>query len=334
VDCSLQALAETGFDAWLNDQPNIIAVDTETTGLGYFDTPFCTTIAWDRDDGDVVGHYFELVDYDSSWMVSAILQATPTWIGHNIKFDLQKLVQAGILDREAITADRLEDTETLAHLLDAHQKKGLKSLARTHLGVETTEDEELAAVRRKLKLRKEDGYHVLPREVVIPYAIQDVILTLGLFDLFHPKLQDWPELVALYAHEKLVTLALLDMEGAGMALDMDYLSATAKAYGKEAVRTELRIRDLTTEEFNPGSWQQILARFEEEGITLEGTDKDTLSQVDHDLAREILHLRSTRKMHGTYLQPMLNEQEDGIIHPNFRQHGTKTGRMSSGESEG
>ena len=328
---SLQKLAERGYLAWLRDHPGLIAVDTETTGTAFFDLPFCVTVAWEK-YGEFEGHYFELTDFDSSSMVREILAKTPRWVGHNLKFDLQKLMLAGVLGRDQVRADRIEDTEALAHLLDAHQKKGLKSLAREHLGVETNEEEELKVVRRKLKLRKEDGYHLLPREVLIPYAIQDVILTLQLFDFFIPQLQVFDDLSRLYEHEKLVTLALLDMEAAGWGLDMEYLTETSRDYSRNYVKTELRIRELTNDDFNPGSWQQILAAFEERGITLPATDKDTLAGVDHDLAREIVTLRSLKNRRN-YLESMLSEQQDGIVHPNFRQHGTKTGRMSSGEAE-
>ena len=94
------------------------------------------------------------------------------------------------------------------------------------------------------------------------------------------------------------------------------------------------IRDMTQDEdFNPNSPKQIMEAFSGLGVTLEATDKATLRHTEHPLAQAILELRSLKKMHGTYLKPMLSEQRDGVIHPNFRQHGTKTGRMSSGGAE-
>lgn len=334
---SLQQLAKRGFDLWQRDRPRVISVDTETTGLGFFDEAFCVTIAWTQPTeaphpGQVEAHYFELVDFDASLMVMQILQETPVWVFHNCKFDLQKLVLAGLLDRADITPDRFEDTEAFAHLLDGNQKKALKWLAGEYLGEPCLEEEELKKARTRLKLKKDDGYHVLPREVLVPYAIKDVDYTIRLYELFKPQLEAWDDLSRLYAHEKLVTLALLDMEAAGMKLDTEYLEVTAKQYATEHLMTELRIRDMTHEDFLPTSWQQVLAEFEKRGFKLPNTQADTLEQVDDDLAREILKLRELKNRRN-YFDAMVREQREGIIHPNFRQHGTATGRMSSGEAE-
>ncbi len=123
------ALANAGYAAWQRDCPGMIAVDTETTGVAFFDEPFCVTIAWDKDDQDFEGHYFELVNFDAHQMVREILAGTPSWVLHNAKFDFQKLILAGVLDRDWVKPDRFEDTEALAHLVDGNQKKGLKDLA-------------------------------------------------------------------------------------------------------------------------------------------------------------------------------------------------------------
>jgi DNA polymerase I-like protein with 3'-5' exonuclease and polymerase domains len=45
----------------------------------------------------------------------------------------------------------------------------------------------------------------------------------------------------------------------------------------------------------------------------------------------LLELRSEEKLRGTYLVPLLKEaDEKHIVHPNFNQFGTGTGRFSSG----
>jgi DNA polymerase I-like protein with 3'-5' exonuclease and polymerase domains len=348
-----EALARTGYESWKRDRPGMVAVDTETEGVAFFDQPFCVTIAWDKDDQDFEGHYFELADFDSRRMVREILMETPSWVFHNAKFDLQKLILAGILDRTDLYPDRFEDTEALAHLYDGNQKKGLKDLAVRVLGINDTVDveiksgpnkgtfkkvarekHELDAVRNKLKLRAEDGYHLLPRDVVIPYAITDTILTLQLYDHFWPLIVAQPALSELYAHEKKLTLVLLDMEAAGMAIDLEYTRATAKEYGKQAVMAELEIRQLSgNEDIKPNSPKQLVEAFARRGVNLDSTGREVLEKIDDPLAAAVLKYRSIGKLHSTYLIPMLEEQRDGIIHPNFRQHGTKTGRMSSGEAE-
>lgn len=330
--------AESALQKWTHDQPEYIAVDTETDGVAFFDKPFCVTVAWSDTKGGsipVEGHYFELgVNKEIERSLITLLSSTPRLVFHNAKFDIQKLALVGLLDPDTLDPHTVWDTECLAHLLDEHRVKRLKVLARELLGEVTDEEEVVRAARRKHKLRKEDGYNLLPREVVVPYAIKDAEFTIRLFHQLKPLLDAKPDLVSLNRMEQELTFTLLGMETRGMALDLGYVEEQTKAYGTKALVQEMLIRDMTNdEEFNPNSPKQILEAFAALGVTLEGTDKATLKQTSHPLAQAILELRSVKKMHGTYLKPMLHEQRDGIIHPNFRQHGTKTGRMSSGGAE-
>ena len=307
----------------------LLAVDTETEGVAYYDRPFLVSAAWE--DQSVA---YDLDIPGESQKATDLLAAHDVWVMHNSKFDLAKLILGGIIRREDVTPERFEDTEALAHLLDEHRRKGLKPLTRELLGIETDEEEVLKKVRREMKLKKSDGYHILPRDVLIPYALKDAEFTLALYHKLRPQLDRFDDLAELYQMEKEVTLVLLDMEARGMALDMEYVDRTTKEYALQAVKTEMDIRDLTgDEDFNPNSPKQILEAFGAMGIPLDKTDRETLSGVDHPLAQDILNLRSTRKMHGTYLTSIQDEQREGIIHPWFRQHNTRTGRFASGEAE-
>lgn len=330
-DLTLRARA--AYNAWSADLPSVMAVDTETTGLTFDDKPFCVTVAWKNKLSEIKGHFIELEKVERpdkvAEQVADMLGRTPHLVFHNAKFDMQKLRLVGLM--RSRTAGSFEDTETIAHLLDEHQRLGLKSLARELLGDETDEEAELKAVRRKLKLRKEDGYHMLPREVLLPYAIRDAELTLELYYKLAPQLVPHLDLLDLYRMEKELCLVLGSMEARGMTVNLDYLTHTTKEYASKALRTEVAIREMVGDEnFNPNSPKQILAAFAERGIELESTDREALEGVDDELARLIVELRQVRKIHGTYLTSLLDEQKGGIVHPWFRANGTRTGRMSSG----
>lgn len=326
--------AEAAQIMWDSHRPKYVAVDTETEGVAFWDRPFCVTVAW-RYDGYHYSHYLELGQDGVNDVVKHIIANSEYLVFHNAKFDLQKLILAGLMAAEGRSPHSVHDTEALAHLLDEHRVKRLKVLAREILGETTDEEEVIRAARRKEKLRKEDGYHRLPREVIVPYALKDAEFTIRLFEELYPQLTKVDDLSRLYAMEQELTFVLLGMESAGMALDVEYVETTAREYNNQALKQELLIRDMTgDEEFNPNSPKQITEAFERMGLCLEATDKATLKSVEHPLAQAILELRTLRKMHGTYLKPMLSEQRDGIIHPSFRQHGTRTGRMSSGSNAG
>jgi DNA polymerase I-like protein with 3'-5' exonuclease and polymerase domains len=316
------------------DNPDYIAIDTETEGVAYYDKPFCVTIAWvegTTGDGNVVSYYLELGIPEVEEVVKEILSNVPNLVFHNAKFDLQKLDLVGLLDVNTLDPEMVWDTECLYHLLDEHGVKRLKVLAKNILNEETDEDEVLKVERRKHKIRKSDGYQMLPRDVLVPYAKKDAEFTIRLFWALRDKVTANGDLLRLLKLEQKLTFTLLRMERRGMGLDLEYVGKATKDYSNRALAQELLIRDITeSEEFNPNSPKQIAEFFVAHGIDLPGTDKVTLRNTDHPLAQAILELRSTRKVHGTYLKPMMEEQRDGIIHPSFRQHGTRTGRMSSG----
>lgn len=323
--------AWTKFD---RDSPGFLAFDTETTGVSFFDAPFCVSMAWaDAAGGSIPleAHYFELGIPYVEEAVKSILAEAPNLVCHNSKFDFQKVALVGLYDWTGRDPHTVWDTECLYHLLDEHGTKGLKDLAERVLGLSTDEEEVLKVERRKLKMKKSDGYHLLPREVLIPYAVKDAEFTIQLFGVLYNKVTGVSDLARINALEQSLTFTLLGMESRGMGLDIDYVRKEASAYANKALEAEILIRDITgDEEFNPNSPKQISEYFERMGMAVVGTDKATLKQTDSELAEAILDLRHLRKIHGTYLKPMLEESRDGILHPNYRQHGTRTGRMSSG----
>lgn len=321
------------YSSWANTRPRIMAVDTETTGLSFDDKPFCVTVAWKSESGQIEGHYLELeqVEWpeDARDLVRTMLDGTPHLVFHNAKFDMQKLLLLDLMLPRG--ADEFEDTETLAHLIDEHQRLGLKSLTRELLGHETDEEEQLKAVRRKLKLRKEDGYHMLPRNVLLPYAVKDAEFTLELYYELVPHIAPYPDLIELYRLEKRLCITLGGMEARGMQVDVEYLKTTARDYASRALRAEVAIREMVgNPEFNPNSPKQLLEALAERGSVVDSTNRETLETLDDELAQLVLELRSLRKIHGTYLVALLEEEKGGIVHPWFRSNGTRTGRMSSG----
>ena len=310
---------------------DLLAIDTETTGVGWHDEAFMISVAtsdgasflWDKRTLSET-EWTEALSTVNDMLVSA-----KQIIMHNAKFDIQKLCMLGIpLD---VITSRFEDTQAIAHLLDEHQSTGLKYLAREVLGKETDEDETLKVYRRKNKLKKEDGYDKIPYEVLGPYAIKDAEFTLELYTALIPMLDRHEDLCRLYQTEKELTLALLDIEAKGMAIDMDYVMTKRREYGDRIYTTKQRIGEIAGPEFNPRSPKQILETFAQRGVRVDATDKATLSAVDDELAGLIVELREADKIKSTYFDALHTEAaSDGVLHPNFRQHGTRTGRMSSG----
>ena len=335
-------LAERCYSQWHYDQPQAVAVDTETKGLSWYDEAFCATVAWDGGS-----FYLELDDKTSFEVLGTLLAGTPTLVFHNAKFDLQKLIMSGSLARDQLTPERIEDTEAVHHLLWEHKPKRLKSMAKELLGANTEETEALKKAKKKLGLTKDDSYFLIPRPILVPYAVKDAEYTWQLYKMLKPRLKD--EELDLYNLEMELCLVLLDMEAAGMRVDQEYVNKTTKEYAGKILEAELRLSDacgLTvwyppkagkkTPEgcINPNAWQQTLPVIQSRGIPVDSTGDEALApHRDDQFVWALLDLRKLKKIHGTYLLGIQRETKDGIIHPNFRQHGTKTGRMSSGGAE-
>jgi DNA polymerase I-like protein with 3'-5' exonuclease and polymerase domains len=334
------------------DQPGIIAVDTETSGVGFYDMPFAATVTWRSPSGELRNWYFELEQEPYTLTaLREILDNTPAWVFHNSKFDLQKLKLIGAVTDDILDNVELHDTQTMYVLLDENGRKGLKHLAVRVLGVDNTveveiksgpnkgtkkrvpkEEHQLAAVRRKLKLKKEDGYHLLPREVLIPYALKDTEFTLLLYEALKPRLETLsdPRVLELYREFMELKIVLLDMEADGLKLNMDYLRETASEYGVKVMEGWDKIVTLTGKpELNPQSPAQLTQAFAERGVRLESTAESVLKGVNDELASDLLQYRSDKKIHTTYLTTLIDEQLDGIVHPNFNDDAARTGRMSS-----
>lgn len=341
-----QALEELHYNQWALHaltrlrivRPSVVAIDTETTGLEFHDFPFCATLSFRGPEG-IENHYIALEgegEERRKALLSLCLTLSPTWLFHNAKFDLQKLVLAGVITMADVEQASIEDTSIIFHLLNENEPKGLKHLARDVLGETTDEEEILAKVRRKLKLKKADGYFLIPREFIIPYALKDTEFTLRLYELARQRITERGDgLERVYGLELKVMRTLLRMESVGFKLDLDYLQQAASEYGVKVMEGWAEIVRITgNPDFNPQSPVQLLGAFEKVGIALESTAESTLKEIQHPLAQAVLQYRSDKKIHTTYLQALQKEHRNGVIHPNFNSTGARTGRMSSGTVKG
>lgn len=356
-DPDFEKLAREGYAMWEADRPKVVAFDTETTGVEFVDTPFCVTVAWEH-QGKLTGHYFELVHFDSREAVRRIL-ATPILVGHSTKFDLQKCVSGGMLDRDTLDGHMIEDTQVMAHLLDENRERGLKELAVSLLGYDDTievevasgpnkgakrlvsrEKHEVQVARRKLKLKKADGYEKLPRGIIVPYAISDALHTLGLYRYLKPQLARHEDMTAKYREEMELCLVLLDMEIAGLGVNDEYVREQLREYTKRVIKHDNEVarivgrpvgKDPETE-FNPASNPQLKEFFTAAGFQRDSYNRTALEKIDHPLARLLVQRRKDSKMLETYFRAIEREERDLILHPSFKQN-VSTGRMSSGKYE-
>jgi DNA polymerase-1 len=198
-------------------------------------------------------------------------------------------------------------------------------------------------------------YADVPAELMEPYGAEDVILTRKVCDIMEPQIAQSKDLTAITQFEKQVLDALYAVEKRGFPVDdhgyrmlehevIDNLETLEEECDRLALEGGV-------EDFNPNSTAQIIKALKGRKADMSfmsekngklSADRENLEAVDDELSAAILEFRSEAKVLSTYVLPyiqksyvpaMAMEKEafigpDGRIHANYRQVGTKTGRMS------
>ncbi len=133
---------------------------------------------------------------------------------------------------------------------------------------------------------------------------------------------------------------LVEMERAGVKLDVQRLRAIGKRFDERATDLERRVWELAGEEFTIGSPQQLAPiLFDKLGLSRKrrgktgfSTDARVLQAIrhEHEIVPAIEEWREVTKLKSTYLDafPELIA-DDGRLHTTFNQTATATGRLSS-----
>ena len=149
----------------------------------------------------------------------------------------------------------------------------------------------------------------------------------GLTDLFHEI-------------ELPLVDVLVEMERAGIKLDVERLRAISARFNARAIELERRVWELAGEEFTIGSPQQLAPiLFEKLGLSRKrrgktgfSTDARVLQAIrhEHEIVPAIEEWREVTKLKSTYLDALPELiGADGRLHTTFNQTAATTGRLSS-----
>ena len=255
-------------------------------------------------------------------------------VGHNAKYDMAVLHEAGIEVRGLSY-----DTMLGAFLIEPGSAIGLKKLAKAQLQIEMTEIAELIGTGKKQITMAQ-----VPIADAAPYAAADADLTLRLFHLQEPKLNELGLRKLLDTVDIPLVPVLLSMELAGVKIDAAFL-------GEMSQRFEVRLKDIERDvyqlvgyEFNLNSPAQLgEALFGKLGLKAPGERKTSTGKVSvaadvlesmqglHPVIDLILENRQLSKLKGTYLDalPKLVNPKTGRVHTSFNQTGAVSGRIAS-----
>lgn len=313
---------------------SMLAWDTETTGLqvrnGY-DSPRIIQFAW-RPWGEalvvpVTDEFIPFIEY--------VFSQAEHMVGHNVKFDMHAIANAGINVMDFFSNYQVHDTLWIARLYDERTSAKLKDLGTRYL--RDTAAKEQAKLKRMMK---KHGYtwENVPVSYLVQYGGEDAIMTGQLFDLLYPKISFAYE---AYKREQRLQPILFNMERTGLTVDREMLDSQAEKYSRMADEAEA-FMDNMMDGLNPRSPMQVKAAMRDLGLAVPNTRAATLHKIAGGyqdppeqaqlLAQKMLEYRGSHKIYSTYLSSWQElVKPTGRLHPWFSSMGTKTGRFSSSD---
>jgi DNA polymerase-1 len=310
------------------------AFDTETTALN----PRAAKL---------VGISFSTVAHSGYWVPatekslaalrSLFSDESLTKIGHNLKFDLSVLAE-----NDCPVAGLCYDTMLAHALIDPEQRHNLDTLSEDFLQYSPIRFSEL------LPDAKKGGaidYSDVAEQDLANYAIEDSDVTLQLWQIFQPKLEESGQAKVFYEIETPLLPVLVAMESEGIRLCETTLAATGESLIGHIAELKASIYSVAGREFNLNSPKQLgevlfdeLKLVEKPKKTKTGqyaTNEQVLSNLAsrHMIVAELLEYRQLSKLKSTYIDSLPNSVDlvTGRVHTHYGQAQTATGRLSSND---
>ena len=314
-----------------------IAFDTETTGLDALEAEMVGfSLSWEAHTAYYVALPAERSEAQT-WLElfrPHFERPDATWIGHNLKFDLQILANYGIR-----LVGTLRDTMLAHYLLEPDQRHGMDALAQNYLGYTPITIDSLIGAKGKNQKSMRD----VPAAEVAEYAAEDADVTWRLHEAFTPKLVEAGLESVLHDLESPLVPVLAGMERAGMAIDLEGLARYSVELGEDSARLEAEVRELAGVDFNLGSPKQLgevlfdrlkldpKAKKTKTGQYATGEEVLENFRKAQPIVDKLLEWRQVGKLKSTYVDalPELVSPRTGRIHTTFNQAVAATGRLSS-----
>ena len=319
-----------------------LTLDTETTST---DPMLAELVGIALTDAPERGYYIPILSPpdDPQLDLETVLEALASLLadparpkyGHNLKYDLTVLEQAG-----ARVQGLAFDTMVAEWLINPTSKNlGLKNLAWVRLGQRMTPISDLIGKGKNQLTMDQVGV-----ARVAPYACADVDMTHRLVAVLEPELKE-KQLWSLFTGVEMELLpALMAMEMAGVRLDAPFLERMSEELTIRLSELEAQIHEEAGYSFNINSTQQLSdVLFKTLGLPTQGmrrtksghfsTAADVLERLrgKHGVIDLILEQRELAKLKSTYVDalPRLVNPRTGRLHTSYNQTGTTTGRLSS-----
>ena len=328
------------FESTLQSLPNTpeFIIDVETNGLDPYNMNQLCGIGLTNMSGDDTFYFpfrhqseepnLSQANLDS--LVAYINTNCKTLIGYNVKFDAKFLENEGV----DINSMKLVDVLVMVRMTEPttiNQLSLTDTINRTYGDEAGQYDIDTKQVLRKNKWTKD--FSLAPPSILGPYCIKDVEWTRKVYTDRLVKLDETKQ-SELFEFQCELTKALYDMEKRGVPINNQYAKVAHEKMIKRISDLKTEIHNSAGQEFNISSPKQIGEIFNGMGVHspartgtgAEAWNEAVLVQLNNPLAGMIRQYRTLVKYSSTYIEPYL---EMPVLHTNFCNWGTVTGRLSS-----
>ncbi|WP_417422313.1 DNA polymerase I [Halomonas sp.] len=338
---------QSDLDAWLKRLKSAqrFCFDLETTSLNYMEAEIVGVgLALEAGEAAYIPLAHDYLDAPAQLDRANVLAALKPLledqkiikIGQNLKYDISVLANYDIS-----VAGPLADTMLASYVLNSTATRhDMDSLALKYLGEKTISFEEIAG-----KGAKQLTFNQIALEQAVPYACEDVDITLRLYDTLRPQVESEGRLAEVLDRLELPLIKVISrIERNGVAIDAERLHEQSQQLDKRIRELEIEAFELAGREFNLGSPKQLgEILFNEQKIpVIKKTPKGAPSTaeavleelaLDYPLPKVIMEHRGLSKLKSTYTDklPRLINKASGRVHTSYHQAVTATGRLSSSD---
>ncbi len=349
------------------DNPNnlIIAIDTETSGLNYFEDELYSI---QFSNNGITGYFCMFQNINKELLIELFNRIDIIFIFHHAQFDLKFLIQNGIYNARCDF-----DTMLAAHSLNENSLNGLKPLTWLYTQYGGYDQE----LKQYMKKNKIDDFTKLPKELLLKYSCYDVVITWQLYQYFVNRfnLEDSFVKNNFYNYIMPAVEMITDIEMTGVKIDFNYLKEYIDILKEKIKNIEVNIYKIAGKKFNIKSGKElseVLLKIPEFKIILDKDgkelktktgylvlDKETIdryveelnlpfmkeiSEYNH-LTKEVSQLGYTLENNKDKIKQLfkkeIKEDEEngkgflasiykGRLYGGYKLHGTETGRMAGG----
>jgi DNA polymerase-1 len=292
--------------------------DTETTGIDVI-TAELVGIAFSCEERKWIlcsfqFNYMILMNHKKKELQILFEAEDKIKIGHNCKYDIQILLQAGISVKPPFY-----DTMIAHYLLEPDKKHKMDILAENYLNYSPIPIENLIGKKGKNQASMKN----IPVEQVVDYATEDADITLQLYHLFEPQIKEKGLDDLLRKVEMPLMEVLAQVELDGVSIDSESLHEYGKVLNNELINLENSIYKHAGLNFNINSPKQLgeilFSHLKIDSAAKKtrtkqfSTNEETLLKLvdKHPIVQDILDYRGVKKLSSTYVEALTQIGEEG-----------------------